>query len=377
MAAMRTAADFYFHTGLYDDASRLYRRIFKSQSSFNRSPDHTVLFTNLILAGVPDRPDWCSSESVCASLRKGAESISPDIETFLLYMLSLEAIRVDYGRYWTIPAWEQNGMLQKLHVSLKKSVAQLPSHCRSLDLLVFKYGIRILESIRLKRRALLPGQTDPFQSDDALMFASDLEEIFLHRVPGPFMLNEQGMGNGCLRSNFTWCVIKIENAGELSMSRVVPIYKDLRVFELFQNSRGPGAFYLFCFLWECFQVEAKETESLEIEEKMGLTPAHFLTTICRMIFKHNPQLRDVWSLGTRWSLTWYMRTISGFSSRYLYNDFLLARDFLEAFRWEEHGSKDVIYSLGASGSQRYSRTDALRSLLESYVTIPGSDGVER
>lgn len=371
-------ADFYFHVGSTDDAFPLYGEIMSKVSHTRIATlDLVVVLAYLISTDVQDRSagsllrkQFLVTE-VSSLLRRHATAV--DVEIFLTDMLRPTACGQYVGRCWKdilvavdyVPLQD----LQALHVSLQRALKCLPSKRPTIDFLVYDYGVRLLEAIQLKRwdGAFMSGENDPFKLGDTPWSTSQLQAFFLSMTPGPFMLSDGVLGNGCLTSTFRWCMAKIE---DITHGRVA--WRDLRVFEFFRPSRRRQSFFLFCVLWECFHGEVGAVNALQIKEQTGLIPDHFLKTISTMIVKRCLRVYNLDPYGRFYChpdlsspLYWFQRFLEACKAL-CNNEALLAREFLGAMDWEGKWCEDIgLLKLAAEPLRK-----EIRSLLESYVTVP-------
>lgn len=254
-----SAAEFFFHLGLYSEAYQLYvQGLEEAKAFFPASP-------KLFLALAENRVtlDWLSERDSCPN----------DIVKGILGF-------VEYGRPSQIMRLLRTVLQMGLYLQrdlilscraidrIPEAILQLSKTDRRLDFLVYQSAVRVVRNLKAHRMV----QSD--HTDQELMhewcsryLIPHLRSLFLQVSPGPFELRDGVLQNDCLESCLRWCQSK------------APVHEDQCSYPLF---RPGGAMWIFCYFWESWHAD-ETTKALNPWERMGLKPADLLRIITRLV----------------------------------------------------------------------------------------------
>ena len=307
---LKTAAELFLVLGCFEDAHRLYKQIWALQ---DRIPYLTPETLNILAATLSSFKGPKSYDVTGLSSFKGPECYDAateysnllnkpgkgvDIEV-LHFLKTMLGYRAHITRFNNSPT----GVCQLLRMLRKESVenaiSRLSPTDRSLDFLVYHCSLQFL-SLYLshirneeQQQFIQKGNAWYWKTSEPKMecrqntqtstkkigqkLISQLQESFILLNPGPFGFQGDSC---CLISCLEWCRVQFEReikftpfAAQVDCDMVRPS--------------------LILFLWEMWQRNNAQVASLQVEQRMGLSPVSFLEIAVDMILIHTPSLTCV------------------------------------------------------------------------------------
>lgn len=310
---LQTAAELYLVLGCFEDAHRLYKQIW---ALLDRVPCLTPETLNILAATLssfkgPECYDATTPSSFngpkCNDaateysnlLNKPGKGVDIEVLHFVKTMLGYGAHITRFNNSLACVC-QSLRMLRK--ESVENAISKLSPNDRSLDFLVyhcsmqflslyssrirnedepsnsqqeyFKMGSFYLKRLEPKTECRQNAQTSTTKVGQKLI--SQLRESFFLLNPGPFGFQ----GGSCLLSSLKWCRVQFESESKFSSFAVQVDY------DMVRSS-------LILFLWEMWQRNNDLVASLQVEQRMGLSPVSFLEIAVDMILIYNPQLTHV------------------------------------------------------------------------------------
>jgi hypothetical protein len=210
-----------------------------------------------------------------------AQQTASTLESFLAHMLLAETYSRGYQN-------TRNDDV-KHHVKMAKTfcpgvdlIGLLPEDSRSLDMLAWHNIVRCLTG----NSDLLEEWDDPLywqeKKGDVVSEVQDVEDALLKRIPGPFEIRDNVMGNPCLSCCVQWCNSELSHISKLPAAWKT---NDSAAGFSWANTTA-----LFTFLWDRWhEIQSTYTDPRldvwvrETEARMGIPPAELLMTLCMMI----------------------------------------------------------------------------------------------
>jgi hypothetical protein len=177
----------------------------------------------------------------------------------------------------------------KHHVKMAKTfspgvdlIGLLPEDSRSLDMLAWHNIVRCLAG----NNDLLWKWDDPLywqeEKGNVVSEVQDVEDALLKRIPGPFEIRDNVMGNPCLSCCVQWCNSELSHISKLPAA--------WKTNDSASGFSWANTTALFTFLWDRWhEIQFAYTDPRldvwvrETEARMGIPPAELLMTLCMMI----------------------------------------------------------------------------------------------
>lgn len=210
-----------------------------------------------------------------------AQQTASTLELFLAHMLLAETYCHGYNR--TRPDDVKRHLeMAKPFFSGVDLIRLLPEYNRSLDFLAWHNIIRCLTG---SPDLLLEEYLEYWEMKevDTISKVQDVENAFLRRIPGPFEMRDDVMGNRCLPFCVQWCNSELSHISKLPVAWKTT--NDSLSGFTYANTTA-----LFTFLWDRWHEiqSAYPNPHLDLwvretEARMGIPSAELLMTVCMMI----------------------------------------------------------------------------------------------
>lgn len=337
IANIKLAADYLQCLYFDEDAFALYALVIKRYQADPFQQRRTMFSATISYARSAETTAHCEivQNLLRLELEKAEEAPSP-VERFLIEML----LAYSYARVGCDSECVSD------HLNLARScgdgedlIAQLPSDDRSLDLLTYLNVVRCLPSNCDLLGHDLYGQEAGFSLKER-----QLEDAILQRIPGPFEIQDNMMGNPCIWRCLQWC------ERELGNLTVLPgVWKSMKPNNKY--IRSAETIGLFTCLWErwhepglVFSKSDLRIWMTETEIRMGISPTELLAVLCWMINLATPWRRSKFDSELIFRLQFGSHALTELTDRELATKFLrifIRRNSLGYWPRERHALQRV------------------------------------